>query len=156
MAKKTKDFAKADAMRETLRMAGVEVMDREKLWRAIPPPQGAVGGPPQPIPQAPMAQSARPSANQQLQYHRARDDDKPVDVRAVEALLDERLACKMQRDFVRADQLRDQLKQMHNVEVHDTQRVWHRPARRQSDTRSAAHDAARRRRRAAAAGKGRV
>ena len=65
MAKKTKDFAKADAMRETLRMAGVEVMDREKLWRAIPPPQGAVGGPPQPIPQAPMAQSARPSANQQ-------------------------------------------------------------------------------------------
>ena len=117
-AKKARDFAKADAMRETLRQAGVEVFDRDKVWRALPPPDSAAsgaGGPP----------LAAPSKNSQLHYRRAEDDHKPVDIRAVEALLDERLNCKMQRNFARADQLRDQLKQMHNVEVHDTERVWH-------------------------------
>jgi len=60
-----------------------------------------------------------------LQYHRAHDDHKPVDVARVEMLLSERLACKMARNFARADQLRDELKQGYNVEVHDTERVWH-------------------------------
>jgi len=32
-AKKSRDFAKADAMRETLLQAGVEVVDRDKIWR---------------------------------------------------------------------------------------------------------------------------
>lgn len=155
-------------MRETLRQAGVEVFDRDKIWRALPPPDGTggamgvtiggstggtmVGGT--------MGGAAPPpspaSKSSQLQYHRAHDDHKPVDVRAVEVLLEERLHCmaprsmalcarvvpwisavqpptwlvairagKMQRNFVRADQIRDQLKQMHNVEVHDTERVWH-------------------------------
>jgi len=123
-AKKTRDFAKADAMRETLRQAGVEVFDRDKLWRAIPSTDamGAIGSQPQQPQQPPPAP---PSKNSQLQYHRSHDDHKPVDLRAVEALLEERLACKMQRNFVRADQIRDQLKAVHNVEVHDTERVWH-------------------------------
>jgi hypothetical protein len=150
------DFAKADAMRETLRQAGVEVFDRDKLWRAIPSTDamGAIGSQPQQPQQPPPAP---PSKNSQLQYHRSHDDHKPVDLRAVEALLEERLACtlmrlkrrrsatrplsyataqlprlarnvvagKMQRNFVRADQIRDQLKAVHNVEVHDTERVWH-------------------------------
>ena len=58
-------------------------------------------------------------------YTRAHDDRKPVDVRAVEALLSERLANKMSRNYARADQIRDTLKQLHNVEVHDTERIWH-------------------------------
>ena len=116
-AKKSRDFEKADAMRETLRAAGVEVFDRDKLWRAIPPPEGMGGPPSQPQPP--------PSKNSQLQYHRAPDDHQPVDVAAVEALLDERLQAKMQRDFVRADQLRDTIRQQHNVEVHDNDRTWH-------------------------------
>ena len=65
------------------------------------------------------------SKNSMLRYSRAPDDNRPVDVRAVEALLSERLASKMQRDFTRADQLRDELKAVYNVEVHDTERVWH-------------------------------
>ena len=34
-AKKNRDFTKADAMRETLRQAGVEIFDREKIWRYV-------------------------------------------------------------------------------------------------------------------------
>ena len=33
-------------------------------------------------------------------------------------LIGQRLSCKMNRDFTRADQLRDQLRQQYNVEVH--------------------------------------
>ena len=38
----------------------------------------------------------------------------------VEALLAERLDRKMNRDFVRADQIRYELRDVHLVEVHDT------------------------------------
>ena len=49
------------------------------------------------------------SKNSQLRYRRLSDDHKPVDVRAVEALLSERLAHKMNRNFARADQIRDKV-----------------------------------------------
>ena len=49
------------------------------------------------------------SKNSQLRYRRLSDDHKPVDVRAVEALLSERLAHKMNRNFARADELRDKV-----------------------------------------------
>ena len=39
----------------------------------------------------------------------------------VEALLAERLDCKMNRDFVRADQIRDELRDVYLVQVHDTE-----------------------------------
>ena len=129
-AKKSRDFDKADRMREVLRSAGVEVYDREKRWRALPPANGMGVPPPahhhahhqQPPP--PHAMPPAPTGGSQY-YRRQHDDHKPVDIRAVEALLDERSHCKMQRNFARADQIRDALRQQHNVEVHDNERTWH-------------------------------
>ena len=55
---------------------------------------------------------------------RAANDTAPVDEALVSAMVAERLACKMSRDFTRADTLRDELRDVCGVEVHDAERVW--------------------------------
>eukprot|EP00966_Prymnesium_polylepis_P288244 6657818-Prymnesium_polylepis.1 len=48
------------------------------------------------------------------QYQREYGDDAPVDVAAVEQLIEDRTAARRDRDFEYADQLRDQLRQEFN------------------------------------------
>ena len=54
----------------------------------------------------------------------AAGDDAPCDAGRVAALVSERSACKMNRDFARADQLRDELRSAHGVELNDAERTW--------------------------------
>ena len=69
---------------------------------------------------------ARPNVHQRIgAYARAADDFEEVDVRVVEAMLDERSRMRERRDFDGADAMRDRLQAEHGVVVSDKEWEWH-------------------------------
>jgi cysteinyl-tRNA synthetase len=96
IAKRQRDFTKADAVREQLRAAGVLVDDKAQTYRVVPP-----RGQPAPMP---------------THHGYTRVDDgavavAPADQVILEQLLYQRVCAKHTRDWTACDQLREQLKQ---------------------------------------------
>jgi len=96
-----RNFATADAIQDELTQMGVTVFDRERKW--------FVGR----------------GSGRQLQYCREVGDVKPVDVGAVEALIEERNARRKSRDWDGADRVRDRLKNEHGVFLKDKELKWY-------------------------------
>ena len=103
LAKRARDFAAADGVRDRLRDAGVSVDDRSATFRVFrrPPPTG---------------------------HGYARDDDgsvalSPDDAAQLDALLLERVRAKRSRDFAAADHARDLLRAA-GVEVDDRRNTY--------------------------------
>jgi len=102
-AKKRGHFELSDQLRGTLNALGVEVFDREKIWRVLPP----VAPPPGRSRDAPPQFESRGGDKSRNPYTRDAGDSAWVDLMAVDALLLERMSAKFNRDFEKADTLRE-------------------------------------------------
>lgn len=101
VAKKQRDFEKADRLRDALKEAGVFVQDHENTYRVVDRSKTK------------LSQREPEAMPTHHGYTRMDDGVVPVapgDQITLDALLLERLIAKKQRDFTRADQLRDTLK----------------------------------------------
>ncbi|KAJ1462714.1 hypothetical protein M885DRAFT_429328, partial [Pelagophyceae sp. CCMP2097] len=113
--KMARQFDEADRIRDELSNAmGVEVIDREKSWSVrggnlvgVLTGQGYMGG-----------ASSRLSGDGGVghDYRRADDGSAFVDEARVNELLARRLICKMARQFLEADRIRDELRSTMGVE----------------------------------------
>ena len=116
--RKARDYQQSDQIRDELRKAphNVYISDLEHTWRRC-----TGDGPPW---------GERPP-RQTGPYTRAPDDEGATDFPddeardAAEALIAERAACKVSRDYKRADEIRDELRQM-KVHVNDLDRTYRR------------------------------
>ena len=73
----------------------------------------------------------RPPRRDEPEYRRLPDEEGATDLDdaardAVERLVAERLQCKVSRDFRRADEIRDELREKYLVYVSDKDRTWRR------------------------------
>lgn len=100
-ARKGKDWARADAIRDELRNTGVEVDDKDAVWRTATGRCGTYSG--QPV----VPASAMPSLGEP----------------AIRKLVAERERLRAGSDFEAADELRRQLASM-GVELFDNERMW--------------------------------
>jgi len=98
-SRRTKDWGRADMLRDDLRANGVELDDKESVWRTATGRSGTYSG--QPV--------ARPAT--QLSNHHIRK------------LVAERERLRATQDFELADELRRQLATM-GVEIFDNDRTW--------------------------------
>ena len=127
-AKRARDFRAADAIRNELKNAlSVAVLDREKEWHVIvneglgrpdgggTGPYGGYGG---------AHNMSERFGETGHDYTRADDGTAPIDEAKVNELLAARLHARLNRDFVAADRMRDQLRQECGVEVADQERSW--------------------------------
>ena len=126
-AKRARDFRAADAMRNELRGLGVAVLDREREWHVIvndglgrpdgggSEPYGGYGG---------AHNMSERFGETGHDYTRADDGSVEVDEAKVNEMLAARLHARLNRDFVAADRMRDQLRREYGVEVIDQDRVW--------------------------------
>jgi len=98
-AKFEKDYDRADAIRDELKALGVGVDDRRKSWFSL---NGSGHG-----------------------YRRVDDDggETPFDVNEVNGMISERIKCKRNRDFGRADELQRALRDL-GIEMDDRGRSW--------------------------------
>ena len=123
-ARKTGRFERADAIRqELLQEHGVRVNDRLKLWRSgcSTSGSGAKWGQRQPERRGPK--SFGPHGHDYYPSPGAGPSTSNLDESAINALLAERLECKLNRDFARADAIQEQLFQA-GVAVHDGLKEW--------------------------------
>eukprot|EP00928_Gymnodinium_smaydae_P079515 TRINITY_DN6341_c0_g2_i1.p1 TRINITY_DN6341_c0_g2~~TRINITY_DN6341_c0_g2_i1.p1 ORF type:complete len:421 (-),score=97.27 TRINITY_DN6341_c0_g2_i1:160-1344(-) len=97
-ARKNKDFAQADKIRDDLRQLGVELVDRESLWRTATGRCGTYTG----APVKPMMS---------------------LDANMIKNMVADRERFRAMQDFDAADDMRRQLREM-GVEVFDNERVW--------------------------------
>eukprot|EP00928_Gymnodinium_smaydae_P079514 TRINITY_DN6341_c0_g1_i1.p1 TRINITY_DN6341_c0_g1~~TRINITY_DN6341_c0_g1_i1.p1 ORF type:complete len:378 (-),score=102.70 TRINITY_DN6341_c0_g1_i1:109-1242(-) len=97
-ARKNKDFAQADRIRDELRALGVELVDRENVWRTSTGRCGTYSG-------APMKQVVALDANM------------------IKNMVADRERFRAMQDFDAADDMRRQLREM-GVEVFDNERIW--------------------------------
>lgn len=95
-ARKNKDWGQADALRDELRIMGVELEDRTSTWRTSGGRSGKYSMTP---------------------------DSRPLDGSAVKKIIAERERLRSAKDFDAADDLRRQLASF-GVEVFDDERVW--------------------------------
>jgi len=95
-ARRGKDFARADMVRDELRNHGVELDDKEAIWRTAGGRMGTYTGGPQP-----------PVINGET----------------IRQLVAERERLRAQQNFEAADELRRQLSTL-GVEIFDNERVW--------------------------------
>lgn len=95
-ARKNKDWAQADALRDELRIMGVELEDRTSTWRT--------------------------SGGRDGKYSMA-PDSRPLDGSVVKKIIAERERLRSAKEFEAADELRRQLASF-GVEVFDDERVW--------------------------------
>ena len=126
-AKRAGDFRAADAIRKDLqRQCNVAVLDREREWHVIgseglgrpdgeSKPYGGYGG---------AHNMAERFGERGHDYKRGDDGAAEVDDDKVNELLAARLHARLNRDFVAADKMRDQLRTEHGVEVLDQEREW--------------------------------
>eukprot|EP00933_Yihiella_yeosuensis_P043016 TRINITY_DN37718_c0_g1_i1.p1 TRINITY_DN37718_c0_g1~~TRINITY_DN37718_c0_g1_i1.p1 ORF type:complete len:365 (+),score=68.21 TRINITY_DN37718_c0_g1_i1:93-1187(+) len=98
-ARRSKDFGRADSIRDELRSLGVEVNDKESLWRTSSGRGCTFSGAPLP----------------------AGGSFTPVD--EIKRLINERERLRASQDFVNADEVRRQLSAM-GVEVFDNEKRW--------------------------------
>ena len=101
-AKRNRDFAESDRIRDTLKQINIDVQDRDRVWRVCG--AGNVG-------------KGAGGADGFWTYRRDDDGSIAVDEQKVEDLLSQRNDAKRNRDFPRADRIRDELSQM-GVMVH--------------------------------------
>ena len=127
----SRDYQRADQIRDELRRAPhfVYISDKDRTWRRC-----SGGGPP-------PGDRDRPPRRDEP-YRRLPDeegatvlDDAARD--AVERLVAERLQCKVSRDFRRADEIRDELRDNHLVYVSDKDRTWRRTTGRRRERKLA-------------------
>jgi len=95
-ARSAKDFARCDEIREELRAMGVEVFDKEKMWRAKNGASGVVIG-----------------------FH---GPNGPTDLE-IATLVVQREKARQASDFGTADMIRDELKAA-GVEIYDKEKLW--------------------------------
>mmetsp|Transcript_118933 Transcript_118933/g.237036 ORF Transcript_118933/g.237036 Transcript_118933/m.237036 type:complete len:445 (-) Transcript_118933:58-1392(-) len=95
-ARSAKDFARCDEIREELRAIGVEVFDKEKMWRAKNGASGVVIG-----------------------FH---GPNGPTDLE-IATLVVQREKARQASDFGTADMIRDELKAV-GVEIYDKEKLW--------------------------------
>ena len=138
-AKIRRDFERADAIRSDLRLNGVDVDDRAKLWRAdghtFASLRFAAGRRSRQLASSTSEGSsdrwtgtrrvAGDFSGRRHDYIRSPDDASDNgDDQQIDALLSERLAAKMSRDFATADSIQNVLSEKHGVEVNDVKREW--------------------------------
>eukprot|EP00900_Chrysochromulina_parva_P003293 jgi/Chrpa1/12965/Chrysochromulina_OHIO_Genome00018846-RA len=125
-AKRSGDFHTADAIRNELRVLGVAVLDQEREWHVIgsdgygrpdsgAKPYGGYGG---------AHNMSERFGERGHDYRRADEGVLAVDEPKVNELLAARLHARLNRDFVAADRMREQLRNEHGVEVEDASREW--------------------------------
>merc|ERR1712008_252123 len=95
-ARANKDFTRSDDIREELKAMGVEVFDKEKMWRATSGASGVILG-----------------------YH-ARGG--PTDLE-ITTLVVQREKVRQSKDFSTSDMIRDELRAA-GVEIYDKEKIW--------------------------------
>ena len=113
--------------RHELRLVGVAVLDREREWHVIGKdgygrpggdavePYGGYGG---------AHNMGERFGARGHDYKRGDDGGAPVDEAKVNEMLAARLHARLNRDFVAADRMREQLRTEHGIEVYDAEREW--------------------------------
>jgi len=126
MAKLSRDFGTADGIQTELVARGVFVHDGIKEWRSDGNPYGDFkerrnnnrGNP---------GRSEGSRNSYQVNYVKSsysEDVSGDVSDEAIDELVAERMACKMERDFDRADAIREDLRSEHNVLIDDRLKMW--------------------------------
>ena len=125
-----RNFDEADAIQRQLSSMGVTVYDRERKWFVG---YGGRGGGGQMDGGRGRGRGRggfqdgyqRRVGQRTLEYTREAGDRYAVDVAAVVALIEERSAMRLSRDFAGADRLRDELKAVHGVYLQDKDLKWY-------------------------------
>lgn len=118
-ARRARDFAKADAILRTLQSGGVAVDDTQKQWRVDGQSFWSSDG-----------SGSSDDSDDECQYERINDSSTNNDLVpseedvAIRKKLAARVRAKKHRDFDMADDLRDELRFYHDVEVDDEKRVY--------------------------------
>ena len=94
-ARSSKDFDQSDRIRETLKGMGVEVYDKEKMWRSKDGQSGIIMG-----------------------FFKSGPTDTEINTLVVQ-----REKARQSNDFATSDMIRDALKE-HGVEVYDKEKQW--------------------------------
>jgi len=117
-ARSAKDWTRSDQLRDTMRQMGVELIDRDSIWRTSSGRSGTYGG----GPVQPRPATATPEAITSLC---------PLGVSSIQnfsrqqitALISERERLRAAQDFEAADEMRRQLGAL-GVEIFDNERIW--------------------------------
>jgi cysteinyl-tRNA synthetase len=116
--KLSRDFQGADSIQEELFSAGVMVHDARKEWRA----DGQGFGNDDNYSKPGRDRGSRADRNRP--YEMSPESDEASDVDAIQKLINERVQAKMERIYGLADDIRDELRDVHNVLVDDKLRMW--------------------------------
>jgi cysteinyl-tRNA synthetase len=116
--KLNRDFPSADSIQEELFSAGVMVHDGRKEWRA----DGQGFGNDDNFSKPGRDRGSRADRNRP--YEMSPESGEASDVEAIQALVAERVQAKMERIYNLADNIRDELRDVHNVLVDDKLRMW--------------------------------
>jgi cysteinyl-tRNA synthetase len=117
--KLSRDFQVADSIQEQLFSAGVMVHDARKEWRAD---GQSFGNDDNDFSKPGRERGSRADRNRP--YEMSPESEEASDVEAIQALIAERVKAKMERVYSLADNIRDELRDMHNVMVDDRLRMW--------------------------------
>ena len=109
--RRERDYAGADAIREELRSMGVEVYDREMMWRVERPERRR------------RRSVSRVGWDDDGRFVRDPDDDAEVNAELVQSLIAERAELRAAREYQEADKIRERLREL-NVYVSDRERWW--------------------------------
>jgi cysteinyl-tRNA synthetase len=127
-SRQDRNFAESDRIYNELSQMGVTVFDREMKWFVGRGGRGrggaGRGGAGQGRGGTFQSGFQRRAATRQV-YTRESGDVYPVDVAAVEQLIEQRVALRLSRDFEGADRLRDRLKEEFGVYVVDPELKWY-------------------------------
>jgi len=97
-AKRTKEFEKADELRVTLSEMGISIDDRTRTWYV----------------------RTRPDVS----FSRRKDDNTPIDVEKVTALVNERANLRLDKEYAKADKIKFELWDM-GVNLDDAKKEWY-------------------------------
>lgn len=96
-ARQSKDYASSDALRETLRAMGVEVLDKEKMWKASDGRSGVL--------------------------FTAGPRECTLDTADIKARIAEREQARTNKEWARSDQLREEMRIL-GIELNDREAMW--------------------------------
>lgn len=135
-ARQALNFKLADQIRRELKEAGVEIFDKEKVWKAF---DGRTG----PVPSwaeingwtdkkegASKQSSGGPNSHQAelreaLDYlNSLQDGGKPAELSDIEWLVRVRTTMRNNKDFTSSDTLRDAMRSSLGIEIHDKEKRW--------------------------------
>lgn len=128
MAKLSRDFGTADAIQTDLVARGVFVHDGTKEWRSDGVPFGDFSQRRNNRdPRGNPGRTAGSRSSYQVNYVKSSySDDAPGDIsdEAIDELVAERLASKIERDFEKADAIREELRSRYDVLIDDRLKMW--------------------------------